>query len=148
MNKWIAGAALAAIISGVVMTNKSRAIRNNNPGNLRFYNIGWVGEIGQDDDGFSIFDSMENGIRASYVNMRTKYGRGITTIGELIPIWAPAHENDVVAYVNFVSKRTGIPSQLSFDFDRDAEAIIAAIFRFEAGEEIPKEILQAGIALA
>jgi len=126
----------------------SIAIENNNPGNLRFYGIGWHGEIGE-SKGFSVFDSMQNGVRAAYVNMRTKYYRdGVTTIDELINVWAPKHENEVGPYVDYVVGRVGIAAGERFDFELQGVEVLAAIFRYEAGQEIKASDIMEGVAAA
>jgi hypothetical protein len=47
-----------------------RNVRNNNPGNLKF--AGQAGAVGQDPDGFAIFDSFDSGWTA-LINQLQKY---------------------------------------------------------------------------
>ena len=139
-----------AVIGGLMVSSsaQSLAIKNNNPGNLRFYGIGWHGEIGE-SKGFSVFDSMQNGVRAAYVNMRTKYYRdGVTTIDELINVWAPKHENEVGPYVDYEVGRVGIEAGERFDFELQGVEVLAAIFRYEAGQEIEVSDIMEGVAAA
>lgn len=146
----VAALAATAVVALRGDSMETKAKRNNNPANLRFYALGWRGEVGHDEDGFSIFDKMENGVRAAYINMRTKYYRdGVDTIAKLIPVWAPAHENNVEAYINYVAGRVGLLPHEVFEFNSaDAFNILQAIIRFEMGEELAAETIEAGVILA
>lgn len=102
---------------GVLVGSTVRGIRNNNPGNLRSYGIEWQGKTGVDtfggltqDRGFVQFRDMTYGIRAMFMNMHTQIERGNDTIRKLITVWAPGHENNTQAYINYVVQRTGIPA--------------------------------------
>ena len=66
----------------------SRSWRNNNPGNIRDFNIPWEGLIGTDSDQFCIFNSYEKGKRALKRDLRTKGRRGLT-LSQAIYIYAP-----------------------------------------------------------
>lgn len=87
-----------------------RGLRNNNPGNLIKTSIPWVGKITPGNDArFEQFNSLEDGTRAmlmDIINDITKDGKD--TIKRLINEYAPAHENNTVAYINQVSKATGL----------------------------------------
>lgn len=111
------GQAMANRLYGLGLPTTIRGLRNNNPGNLRSYGIGWQGKTGVDtqgglsqDRGFVIFDDVVYGIRALMINLHTQINRGHDTIRKLINVWAPSHENNVEAYVNYVVQRTGIPA--------------------------------------
>src|SRR5437868_14638373 len=86
-------------------TNASLGIRNNNPGNLRT-GINWLHSIGA-NKGFTVFDSVEYGIRAMATDIRTKLNKGKNTLDTYIPIYAPPSENDTTAYINRVADSTG-----------------------------------------
>lgn len=88
-----------------------RGLRNNNPLNLRISGISWRGKVplGQNTDGsFEQFDTLQNGIRAALINIRTyirKYH--LNTPQAIINRWAPASDgNNTVAYVRRVCELT------------------------------------------
>lgn len=74
----------------------TRAIRNNNPLNLRISDNPWIGKVYPNTDGaFEQFTSPVFGIRAAMINIRTHCRRhhGLT-MAELIKIWAPASDGN------------------------------------------------------
>lgn len=101
-----------------------RGIRNRNPGNLeRAKGFEWYGEIRPKpgdpryDARFAVFDEVEYGIRAMMKNLITyNQRRGIKTLREAINRWAPDFENDVSAYLKFVSKESDIAPDDEWDF--------------------------------
>lgn len=118
-----------------------RGIRNNNPLNIRRNsNNHWCGtaEI-QTDPSFVQFRDMIYGVRAAFMLLRiymTTYR--LTTIRNIISRWAPQSENDTEAYINRVSRMTGIPTDktLTFNNSRDMVAIVDAMIVVECGEHI------------
>ena len=89
----------------------SRGIRNNNPLNIRRSKDQWKGMAeAQTDGAFVQFKTMEWGWRAAfYLLTRTYYHKyRLYTIRSIISKWAPASENNTEAYVQNVSKLTGI----------------------------------------
>lgn len=103
---WIVAGTLVLLISGgVFAAYMIRGIQNNNPGNLR--KNAYKGFLRVDKDGYAIFDTMENGIRAIRRQLQTNYSRGLDTIEETISSWAPANENDTPAYIAFVTAYLG-----------------------------------------
>ena len=89
----------------------SRGIRNNNPLNIRRSKDQWKGmSKTQDDRSFCQFESLEYGWRAAfYLLTRTYYHKyRLYTIRGIISKWAPSCENDTLAYVQNVSRLTGI----------------------------------------
>ena len=139
--------------------NTPRGIRNNNPGNLRHYPaINWLGMVGQDDDNFCVFESMEYGVRAAVLDLIAGFkqahksgGRqGEDTVAEIIEEWAPANENDTAAYFRAVCRDTG--------FDRDEilpltpetlTKLARAIFRHEnGGHFVTLKDLDVGVGMA
>lgn len=105
-----------------------RGIRNNNPLNLRRSSNEWLGKIREGSDKeFEQFVSIEYGIRAAFVNIRTimRRNRGCT-LRRLIEIWAPAFENNTCAYVNRVCARTKLPQSHKLDFkDKKTMCLVA-----------------------
>lgn len=81
-----------------------RGIRNQNPGNILSGRVKWQGEVGTDDKGFAIFDTVHNGLRATARLLLTyaeKYG--LTTITGIVTRWAPPNENNTKAYIGSVA---------------------------------------------
>lgn len=75
------------------------AERNNNPGNLRPPGA---------STGFMRYNSVDDGLRAMAHQLRLYHRRDkLSTIQEIVSKYAPRSENDVDAYVNFVSRKTG-----------------------------------------
>lgn len=89
-----------------------RGIRNNNPLNIRRSSQKWRGKKdATTDKEFEQFESLELGIRAAYVCIRTYCKRMnslcITpTIARIIERWAPPAENNTTAYVTAVCKHS------------------------------------------
>ena len=88
-----------------------RGIRNNNPLNIRRSKDQWKGmaEI-QNDSAFVQFKSLKWGWRAAfYLLTRTYYHKyRLYTIRSIVNKWAPPSENNSKAYVENVSRLTGI----------------------------------------
>ena len=88
-----------------------RGIRNNNPLNIRRSKDKWKGlRAVQADAQFCQFESLEYGWRAAfYLLTRTYYYKyRLYTIRAIISKWAPPCENNSKAYVENVSRLTGI----------------------------------------
>ena len=88
-----------------------RGIRNNNPLNIRKSKDKWKGlRAVQADAQFCQFETLEYGWRAAfYLLTRTYYHKyRLYTIRAIISKWAPPCENNSKAYVENVSRLTGI----------------------------------------
>ena len=88
-----------------------RGIRNCNPLNIRRSKEQWKGLAErQQDAAFCQFKSLEYGWRAAfYLLTRTYYHKHrLYTIRTIIRRWAPESENNTEAYIQNVSKLTGI----------------------------------------
>lgn len=87
-----------------------RAIRNNNPGNIRISGITWNGELDSNTDGeFEQFESLEMGARAQLINLRSYFTKhGIDTVRGITNRWSPAHENPTSELVEHYSERLGV----------------------------------------
>ncbi len=90
-------------------TGKTRADRNNNPGNIEDGAFarrqpGYVGGDGR----FARFASPEHGFGAMEKLLGGYMSKGRNTLWSIISKWAPGHENNVGAYVQHVSKLTGL----------------------------------------
>ena len=128
-----------------------RGIRNNNPLNIRIGNV-WLGEVQcPTDPDFEQFVTMAYGCRAAFVLLRryiNHYKR--KTIPEIIAAWAPASENNCVAYVGRVCQLSSIAAdeQLNF-FDKDQMCkLLAAMAIVENGQPIKGEDINIGYDMA
>lgn len=90
--------------------NLPRGYRNNNPLNIRISSNAWKGKVSPNTDGaFEQFKTMAYGYRAALATMRTyitKYG--LNTVAKIIERWAPANENNTLAYISHVCEFTGL----------------------------------------
>lgn len=81
-------------------------IRTNNPGNLR----GLAQFVGSSRgrDGFLIFQSEVDGIRAAALTLHAYYyEHGLKTISTIVHRWAPPNENRSDAYADFIGEYLG-----------------------------------------
>ena len=88
-----------------------RAIRNNNQLNIRRSKDKWKGlRVQQTDAAFCQFESLEYGWRAAFwLLTRTYYHTyRLYTIRAIVSRWAPPNENKTEAYIQAVSRLTGI----------------------------------------
>jgi hypothetical protein len=109
---------------------------NKNPGNLRYQaSWNWPGVTGIDDRRFAIFASPEDGLAQWIRQMRRYAKRGLFSISEIIPVYAPSFENNVAAYIAAVSKSSGIPADQPINWDSRDETIrvLRAFVRHELG---------------
>lgn len=110
-------------------------LKNNNPFNLEFRNIGWIGETGSDGR-FSVFDTAENGIRAGMINIHTKMTRdGKTSVRKLINTLSPPHENPTEAFIKFVSREINVSAEQVLQFSTHITGLSKAIIAFENGSQ-------------
>ena len=119
--------------------NRTRGIRNNNPGNLRYTTIAWEGKVpkalNKDWKGtpgnivkeFEQFYELRWGIRAKMRDIITDIKRGTNTIATFITAYAPPHENDTAAYIAAVVRATGIPSTMKLEISEDLLILLCKI---------------------
>ena len=116
----------------------SRGLRNNNPGNIEKNSTKWQGlRKQQNDSRFFQFESMPWGYRAMFRTLRTyKEKHGMNTIEKMINRWAPPVENNTSAYVNAVTKASGISKDTEVDvYNKDLMCkIVAEMSRVENGK--------------
>jgi hypothetical protein len=132
-----------------------RGIRNNNPGNIRSGSA-WQGATGADSAGFVIFKDSCWGIRALATDLTNKIKRGLTTIRQIITVYAPPSENNTAAYVAAVSGSTGLGADDPLTGDQQTiHDLIRAIMDHENGDssmisdaDIDQGISLMGIQLA
>lgn len=128
-----------------------RGIRNNNPLNIRIGNT-WLGEVSEPTDPeFEQFTSMICGLRAAFVLMRRyiKHYRR-KTIPAIIGAWAPSNENDTQRYIDFVCHRVGVNPDDEIDFGAAdiMVKLVAAMAKFETGQELKREQIEQAYKLA
>lgn len=82
------------ILLGVTMTGKTRGLKNNNPGNIRYDGSQWVGLVGKDEKGFCKFDTMDHGLRAlGIIILNYQKKHGINTLAAFGNRYAPVYDN-------------------------------------------------------
>ena len=88
-----------------------RGIRNNNPLNIRRSKDQWQGlKAQQQDASFCQFETLVYGGRAAFYLLTLTYYHKyrLYTIRKIIGKWAPPGENNTEAYIQNVSRLTGI----------------------------------------
>lgn len=124
------------------MTNKlPRGLRNNNPLNIRISGTPWQGKIEPNTDGlFEQFSSLEFGIRAALVNIRTYIKRyRINNVQSIISRWAPSSDgNNVKAYIEVVCNKAQLtPTKiLKYNDKNKLCRLVWAMAFVECGQEI------------
>lgn len=125
----------SASVGGLVdkVASTIRGIRNNNPTNMVDSGIQWDGMTGVDPQGFLIFATMADGLRAPAKNLRN-YGRldGITTVDGVARRWS---KTDQDAYSANLSAWIGVDPHDSIDLEDYATlaALVRGIIRQEDG---------------
>lgn len=128
-----------------------RGIRNNNPLNIRIGNV-WLGEVtNPTDPSFEQFVSMKYGLRAAFVLLRryiNHYHRN--TIPTIIAAWAPANENNTLAYIDHVCQISGLQpdQQLSYACRDDMCQLVLAMARVETGVSLDPRLVSQAYDLA
>lgn len=128
-----------------------RGIRNNNPLNIRIGNV-WLGEVpNPTDKSFEQFVRIEYGIRAACVILRRyirRYGRN--TITSIVSAWAPASENNTIAYIDKVAQLSKVAADAPIKYE-DKEtmcAIIGAMCFVENGQSVSEDAISKGYDMA
>lgn len=146
------GKALAtgALAAGLMTSQASASIFNNNPGNIRTSPTNWNGEVTEPGEKFERFSDMHMGVRASARILRT-YGRkyGIDTINKIIDRYAPPEDNNPnnANYTRHVSNGSGFGVDEKIDLT-DPEVLMKLmrpIFQFENGHKGAAKISDADI---
>lgn len=118
------------------LTTGNAPLKNNNPGNIRGGGS-WQGLIGVDSNGFNIFDSAANGLRALFINLiNSQVNHGRDTITQIISAWAPPSDNNPTsAYIKNVANAAGVSPNTSIALTDQSTAlpVAAAIVRQEQG---------------
>ena len=116
-----------------------RGITNCNPGNIERGKDRWLGMSADQstDARFLVFDKPESGIRALMrllINYQERHD--IKTLRAAINRWAPTAENNSAAYVQHVSRLTGLDPDEPIDFldEYICTAVAKATDRHENGD--------------
>ena len=118
-----------------------RGLRNNNPLNIRISGTPWQGKVSPNTDGaFEQFTSLEFGVRAALVNIRTYIKRDrIDTVQAIISRWAPCSDgNNVKAYIDVVCNRSRLTAseRLQYDDKNKLCRLVWAMAFVECGQKI------------
>lgn len=119
----------------------TRPITSNNPFALiqsKGKADAWQGLKGQLDNGFLVFDTPANGIRAGFISLYNTYiRRGINTINQIIPVYAPdsiPKQGGKNNYINFLVSQYKIPADKKLTTAADFINLARGISHFEAGK--------------
>jgi len=108
----------------------------SNPLNIRYSKSNkWVGQTGQ-LKGFVVFKSQKYGLRAAIKLIQNYIKNGNNTIEKIVSRWAPPNENDTKNYVEFVSKKTGLPKNYQIKNFADIANVLGAMSHME-GKPVP-----------
>ena len=123
--------------------------RNNNPLNIRrVAGTTWKGQCDeQTDNAFVQFRTIEFGLRAAFVLLRTyatKYGANC--IRDIISKWAPPTENNTEQYIKNVCNWTGFGGLQKLT-ESDWPSLVQAMGRQECGAVLPIETIMRGYYL-
>ena len=109
-----------------------RGLRNNNPGNLRAN--AFRGFLHIDEDGYAVFDTLDNGIRAAARQLKLYLSRGTDSVEKIIRTWAPPEENRTAKYVGYVASYIGVNSRAHLQATEvQLFMLLRAIFNEELG---------------
>lgn len=140
---------LALFTGGIMTSGKTRGIRNNNPGNIRWDGqTQWQGQVGADSADFVIFDTPVYGVRAMVRILRSYQSRGIVTMGQIVSTWAPPSENNTEAYIKSVEQRTGFERDQVMFTQNYPQLIEAIIYHENGSQPYASATISQGIAIA
>jgi hypothetical protein len=116
----------------VDVASTPEGIRNNNPLNMVFIAADpYNGQVGKDSNGYAIYDTWQNGVRAGGKNLTKFYNEGKVTTRELATAWSiTGHPN----YENYVAAQIGVSPDDTLAWPDDQLAYVMAAIHFENGE--------------
>lgn len=141
-------------VGGPVATDPRapRGVRNHNPGNIIRGVDGWQGEVQGNDPRYATFETPEAGIRAMGKTLLIYQDKhGLSTVEGIIARWAPATENNTVAYATTVAKEMGVKIDAPINLhDGDTlTKLTRAMIRVENGSQpYSDQQIAAGLAAA
>lgn len=118
----------------------SRGIRNKNPFNIRVSRNPWLGKLPaavRSDKEFEQFDTMWHGVRAGVVLLRNYVKRQkLDTVKKIIYRFAPPVENDIQAYLRYLSSRHLPPDAIVTVPSMTFAQLCCAIMEYESGYKL------------
>ena len=127
----------------------SRGLENCNPLNIRrVAGTHWKGQCDeQTDNAFVQFRTIEFGLRAAFVLLRTYSAKyHANCIRDIISRWAPPSENNTEKYIKNVCLWTGLGG-LQRLTEEDWPRLVKAMARQECGEVLSEETINRGFEL-
>lgn len=104
---------------------------NNNPGNLIYIaNDPFRGQTGSTTNGFGIYDTLEDGVRAMGETLTQYYNAGLTTVTAIITKYS---RTNVAAYIQNVSTWMQVDQDEPLSWPQDEVPLIQAMCRQEQG---------------
>ena len=131
---------------------KTLGERNNNPLNIRRVSgQHWQGEAlpqrGSGEGAFCKFESVEWGLRAAFILLRTYRNKyKAVCIRDIITRWAPPNENDTDAYIKNVCKLTGFGGNERLT-ENEWPRLVQAMALIESGMHLSSELIAKGFEL-
>lgn len=124
-----------------------KAIKRNNPGNIRKGGARYKGEV--DCDGaFRAFSDAAWGFRAMFVLLRTYRNKySLTNVRQMLYRYAPPSDgNDTEAYIGYVCTACGITDAYPIDVEDhdDMVPLVTAMARMEHGHDFDKKLVEEG----
>lgn len=118
-------------------------IKRNNPSNIRYSIFNqWIGQV-KNEDGYVVFDTLDNGTRAMLKLVSNYISDGRNTIEKIVSKWCPPSECNTENYIQFMSDNMGIPRNQAFAFNEQyrIEDFAHWMSKMESGEHIPQPIV-------
>ncbi|MBW6494577.1 MAG: hypothetical protein K0B16_08490 [Burkholderiaceae bacterium] len=146
------GVGVVAPAPGNASGPQPRGVRNNNPGNVMKGSDSWRGEVQGNDPRYVTFATPEAGIRAMAKTLLTYQDKhGLDTVESIVSRWAPATENNTVAYAATVAKEIGVKpgDPLNLHDTGTLTKLTRAMIRVENGQQpYTDEQIASGLAAA
>lgn len=113
----------------------TRGVRNKNPFNIKYNkrNV-WQGKVAsvlREDDTFEEFISIDYGLRAGIILLRNYLNQGFNTPRKIITRFAPSCENQLEAYLWYVSTYLDLDKPIKWRTD-DFYKLCVAITSYES----------------
>lgn len=119
---------------------ESRGIRNKNPFNIRVSRNPWLGKLPaavRTDKEFEQFDTMWHGVRAGVLLLRNYVKKQkLDTVKKIIYRFAPPNENDIQAYLSYLSFRYLPPDTYIMVPSVAFAQLCCAIMEYESGYKL------------
>lgn len=107
----------------------------NNPGNIRYIAPpnNFNGQTGQTASGIGIYDTLQNGLRAMFLQLQDYINDGLDTITQIVTTYAPPSENPTAQYIANVSAAVGIQDDAPLAWPGEAPELMQAMIQQENG---------------